>query len=94
MKVKVSVALEKSLVARVDRVADAIGAKRSGLVQKWIERQIEEAELLAGLYGNDALRIVHEHGRHLLPDVVKAVREADGKSERPNRRSGGHREKK
>lgn len=56
MKIKVSVAIEKELVQRLDRIAGISNESRSQIIEKMIREAIESSEQLAALMANPKAR--------------------------------------
>jgi len=56
MKIKVSVAIEKKLVERLDKIAAINGESRSQLIDRMVKEQIAMAEQFANLMANPEAR--------------------------------------
>lgn len=56
MKCKVSVAIEKALVGRLDGIARTTGESRSQVIERMVREQITGAEQFANLFANPELR--------------------------------------
>jgi hypothetical protein len=56
MKIKVSVAIEKKLVERLDKIAGISNESRSQVLERMVKDQIESAEQFANLMANPEAR--------------------------------------
>ena len=56
MKIKVSVAIEKKLVDRLDKIAAITGESRSQVIDRMVKDQIESVEQFANLMANPEAR--------------------------------------
>jgi hypothetical protein len=91
MKLKVSVAIEKKLVERLDRIAAISGESRSQVIDRMVRDQIETAEQFANLMSNPEARktlmrqfanpdvlgpMLRAMGEKLGPDTAQKMAEA------------------